>query len=516
MTQDIRLAFRAITRAPSYAALVVGSLAIGIAAPVLAFSVLNAIFFRPLDGVRDEDGLVRIALRNVRDRGAMSSTYDLYTTLRDKLADRASIATSMPSQFAISASTSAAPALVRGEIVSANYFDTLTVRPAAGRLLTTDREVAVVISHTTWQRHFQSRPDVVGQFLMVNGRPLQVMGVAPARFEGLNGNMADDGGSHIWVPIVLAELALRENGRPIAIEQTDSLNLTYVGRLRAGVTKEQLEREASTIVYQQAADNDTPRRAVVSTFSRVGGTPNWLETASLVLGIMALPFLVLAIACVNGGNMVLARATRMTSVWSLQIALGASRRRLLRQPILEGLLLAIPAAALGLVLTRLGLVAVRSLLPVEPVLDRAVVAFAFTVALATPLLFGVGPVWSVLSRPRHTTPGQALRVSPRSRTRTLLLVAQAAMCVALLGTGTQFLGEIRAGLNDGLGRGDRLLVGSFDVDKLAFTREQADDYYRQLLERVRAVPGAARAGVLGGTNLFVGLPLEGQASLWPG
>ena len=90
------------------------------------------------------------------------------------------------------------------------------------------------------------------------------------------------------------------------------------------------------------------------------------------------------------------------------------------------------------------------------------------------------------------------------------------MCVALLGTGTQFLGAIRDGLNDGLGRGDRMLVGALDVDKLAFTRDQADDYYRQLLDRVRAVPGAGRAGLIGGTNLFAGLPLEGQTSLWLG
>jgi predicted permease len=235
-----------------------------------------------------------------------------------------------------------------------------------------------------------------------------------------------------------------------------------------------------------------------------------------VLGIMALPFLVLAIACVNGGNLVLARATRMTGVWSLQLALGASRRRLLRQPIVEGILLALSAAALGLVLTRLGFVALNALIPFEAVIDLTVVAFAFTVALATPLLFGVGPVWSVLSRTRQTAPGQALRVSPRSRARTILLVVQAAMCVALLGTGTQFVRTIRNGLDDGLGRGDRMLVGALDVDKLAFTREQADDYYRQLLDRVRAVPGAGRAGLIGGTNLFAGLPLEGQTSLWLG
>src|SRR5687768_8719075 len=139
MRQDVRLAFRAIARAPSYAALVIGSLAIGIAAPVLAFSVLNAIFFRPLDGIENEQGLVRMQLTNERGN-SRSAPYDLYISLRDKLADRASIATSMTSQFAISAGTSIAPALVRGEIVSANYFDTLTVRPAAGRLLTTERE----------------------------------------------------------------------------------------------------------------------------------------------------------------------------------------------------------------------------------------------------------------------------------------------------------------------------------------------------------------------------------------
>ena len=219
--QDIRLALRAIARTPSYAALVIGSLAIGIAAPVLAFSVLNAVFFRPLDGVRDEDGaglIRRIALRNALDRGAMSSTYDLYTSLRDRLRrSRLDCDVDVQPVRDLRLARRSHQRSCASEIVSANYFDTLTVRPASGRLVTANREPAVVISHTTWQRHFKSRPDVVGLFLMVNGRPLQVMGVTPARFEGLNGNMADDGGTDIWVPIVLAALALRENGRPIAI-----------------------------------------------------------------------------------------------------------------------------------------------------------------------------------------------------------------------------------------------------------------------------------------------------------
>jgi putative ABC transport system permease protein len=228
---------------------------------------------------------------------------------------------------------------------------------------------------------------------------------------------------------------------------------------------------------------------------------------------MALPLLVLAIALVNAGNLVLARATRAVATWRVQLALGASRRRLVRQPIIEGLLLAVPAAACGLLLTRWGFRALEGTVPIDPIVDWRVVIFAFVVAMATPLVFGLVPAWSVVSRARHTTPGHVIHPA-RSRARTVLVVVQTALSLALLGTGTQFVRTVRAGLNDGLGDGDRMIVATVDSRRLTVPPAETDEFFERVLQRVKTVPGANRAAFLAGLNPVGGRGPEANTSWW--
>jgi predicted permease len=462
----------------------------------------------------------------------MGSTHALFTSLRDELRPLATLAAAVSADLVVSRDRGE-PVTLNAEIVSSNYFEMLQLRPAAGRFFVSatavDDDLGVVIAHDVWRRLFQLAPDVVGQFVFVNGTPLQVIGVAPERFRGV----VSDGG-RFWLPFPLAQLALRRDGLPASIENVGSAAFEYVGRLKGDATIQQLEAAARPIVYRladgaqdrsngpdrlsqqmMALFGAAPVGARVTKYWRGGRAPTWYELAAWITAAMSLPFLVLAIACVNAGNLVLARAMRAIQVWNVHLALGATRWRLLRQPIAEGLMLAVPAAAAGLLLTRWGFFVVEPLIPFDLLIDWRVVAFAILTGALTPVVFGVGPVWTVLSRARRTLPGHLWQSTTRSRLRTSLLVAQAALSIALLGTGTQWIRTVREGLGDGLGRGDRMVVASLDVDKLGLTREATDSYYEAVLERVKGIPGASRAGLLAGIpDLRRGGGRVGQASVW--
>jgi predicted permease len=535
MRQDIRLALRSILKSPSYAAMVVGSLAVGIAAPVLAFTMVNAAVFRPIDGVGDQDPLMRLGLTTRRgERWFMGSTVGLYHALRDELRDVVDMAAAVPTQFSISHDRGE-PAIVDGEVVSPNYFDALRVRPAAGRLFAAAdarpaHESVAVIGYEVWRRQFELSPDVIGQVLTVNGTPLEVVGVTPERFEGVT-----DEPTRVWIPFDLAELALQRQGRSVSLENAGSQNFVYFGRLTPDARLPQIEAAASAVVYRAAdgagerTGNPTrfsqqllalngaaPHGARVTGFWRGGLAPDALELVAGIGAAFALPLLVLAIACINAGNLVLARATRAAPAWTMQLALGASRGRLLRQPVIEALLLAIPAAVAALLVTRWGFKAIEDLTPFVPLIDWRVVLFTLGTAVGTPLLFGVGPVWSVLARARRGAPGRLVQVATPSRTRKALLVVQAALSVAFLGTGVQWVRTVLDGYGDGLGNGKRMVVAAFDASRMNLTREETDAFFGQVLERVKQIPGASRAAMLGGFDLASARPREGAVVWLPG
>ena len=508
MRQDIRLAVRAIGRAPMYAVMVIGSLAIGIATPALAFTMLNAAFLRPVDGVRDAGSLVAATLLN--ERGGAFSTYDDYAALRDGLDDLVLLAARTLASVAVSREGGDALSL-GGEIVSANYFDIIGLRPAAGQFFsgTSDqpmRELVAVIGHTTWRRHFQSDPAVIGSALIVNGLPLQIVGVAPERFHGFH----PENEVEIWLPLGVAELVFRRNGRPVSAADAGPRNYNYVGRLRAGVTAAQVQARGSAIT---ARDRGEGWRFVLGPLSRIVRT-SYVNFAMVMASIMALPLLVLAIACVNAGNLVLARATQASTIWGVQLALGASRARVLRQPLIEGLLLALPAAAAGLLVIGWAFPALQGLVPLDLVIDWRVTLFALTIAMTTPLVFGLVPASSVLARTARRLPGQTLQVSARSRARGVLIAGQVGLSLALLGTGIQFVRTVGGGFGDGFGPGDALLVATFDTDKPRLPQDAADAFYTTLLDGVRTIPGAGHAALGGGLNFVALVPREGQAALW--
>jgi putative ABC transport system permease protein len=499
LDQDLRYALRGLLKAPGFAGGVVVSLALGIGATTAAFSFINAAVFRPFPAVTHQAELVRITLGSVAEQRFSPArlTYQDFITMRAAIGGLEGLSASQDVPFAIFAHGQAS--VVSGALVSGNYFDVLGVTPAAGRFFleredrTAWRHPVVVISDALWDRLYDRNPSTIGRTLVVNGAPLEIVGVTPRHFMGVKKR---DLRPAVWVPMAMAELALRDgDGKPARIENAGGLFLDYVGRRRAGSTIAQVDAQAAALGDNlEAARQDGRRRLTVS---RV-----WIndpvEAAPAILGFMAIPMLVLAIACVNAANLVLARSSRRVRDWTVRLAVGATRWRIVRQLLVEALLLSLAATALGLGVTRWILSMFAAQAPVPMPLDYRVALFTIAIAGVTAVTFSLGPALGVTARAtRRLVSASAASGGPaRSRTRFVLVSVQAALSLGLLATGTQFTKTVYSSVTQPhIPDPQQLVITSVDVDPLRMNREAGQDYFRRLLERARTVPGVAAAGL---------------------
>ena len=380
--------------------------------PATAFSFVNAAVFRPFPGVRNQHELAAVHVtRAERFGNATSSSYEEYLTLRASLPALDDLAAQLRVPLVVTHKGESSA--VNGALVSAGWFDVLGVRPAAGRFFLTDEShtpvPVAVIGHDLWRRLFSEDPAAVGQMVVVNGLSVQVVGVTPPRFYGIHkGSYTMD----VWLPLGLSHLALRDaSRRPIAMAAAGDLPLTYVGRRRPQTAIAQVEVQAATATQRINASRPADKQGTVVWTSRV-----WLNDparmAPAIVGFMAVPLLVLIIACVNAANLLLARSSRRRREWQMRIALGASRWRILRQVLTESLLLALLAAAAGLLLTSWAFGFIAHTVPVQLVIDTRVQTFTIAAVMVTAMAFGLGPALHVATRAADPRP---LATGPGSR-----------------------------------------------------------------------------------------------------
>jgi putative ABC transport system permease protein len=511
--RDVRYAFRSLSKAPGFALGVVGSLVLGIVANTAAFSFINAAVFRPFPGVRDQHELVQVSVARAERFGRdTSSSFDEYQTLRATLTALDDVAAQHRVEIAVTLrGTSSSD---NGALVSTNWFDTLGVRPATGRFFVAGDSAAAVIGYDLWQQRFDGDPAVVGQMLMVNGASVPIIGVAPPRFYGIHkGSYRMD----VWLPFAMSHLALRDaNRRPIAIATAGSLPLTYVGRRRPQATLAEVEAQARVAGEQINAARPADKRGTTASAARV-----WLNDPArmgpAIAGFMAVPLIVLVIACVNAANLLLARSNRNSREWQMRMALGASRWRIVRQVLAESVLLAALSAAAGLIVTSWALALIANALPVPMPVDVRVLIFTLAVALTTALVFGLGPALHVASRATADPRGLARLGLPssRSRIRFGLIAAQAALSLGLLATGVQFINTVRSGFGRPLAPdADRLLIAMFNVDAPNLQRAAADDFFTRLLDRAAKLPGVVAAGVTNASPLAGTFDRHSSVKVW--
>jgi putative ABC transport system permease protein len=517
MRDDLRAAFRSLRKSPTFTAVALTVLALGIGAGTAIFSVVDAVVLRALP-FDEHDRLAVVLEHDPTGKeifGGGSTTPQTYLDWRRMQSGFDGLAAVSGTSFRLKTETGE-PADARGYRVTWEFFPMLRVAPMLGRTFTADDEVegrhrVVILSHGFWLRRFGGDPAVVGKTIELSEETYEVIGVMPRDFEY---PVASERPTEIYSPTWFrAEDKVRGGSR--------NFNWTVVGRLNSGVSmaqaNERMNRVAEEIDKQNPKWGPGIRTRVIPLQEHlVGRVRGWML---LILGAVCL---VLLIACANVANLMLARATTRVREMGIRAALGASRWRLIRGLLVEGVLLSTIGAVLGLLLAYFGIQAIRAWLPpglprVASIgIDVRVLVATTLTAMASGILFGIVPGIQS-SRPdlagamkdsgRSTTAGAASQ-----RLRGALVVAEVALSVMLLVGAGLFVGSFArlVRIDPGLDYsgvmvfnvGPRIVPGKFD-EAMKISRT----YVPQMQEAVKSVPGVRMVGTISG-----GLPLTGSWS----
>jgi len=502
MRQDVRFAARALARRPSFLAITVLTLALGIGANAAIFSVVDAALLKPLP-YADPDRLV-----SVWPEGAMMP--GIFVEVRNGTRTLAPIA-GYSGGVAVSMTGAAEPARLVQSDVTSRFFDVLGVKAEVGRTLLEGedlpgRDRVAVLGHALWQQRFGGDRAVIGRSVVINGIARTVVGVMPRGFRFPSPDI------DFWVPVSL-------DPSPANIgPYWGTSHLNVVGRLRPGVSVRQAEQEIATLVDRSRAsfpwrmpDAWGKNVTVVPLERRVTG-----DVGPMLVVLFGSVAVVLLIACVNVANLLLSRAAAREREIAIRASLGAGRGRIVRQLLTESVMLALLGGLVGLGVGAAGVRALLLLLPAgmprvtEVAIDGRVLAFTMVIALATGVTFGLAPALRA-SRPTLQTVLGATRNAggslARRRLSEWLVVAQIALGVVLVaGAGLLIksfwrLHQVELGFRPEQVIAADIPIPSFPSD----TAVRAQAFYEAVLERARTMPGvtsAALASVLpfGGTG----------------
>jgi predicted permease len=514
--QDARHALRGLRRSPAFTAIAIASLALGIGANTAMFSFVNAILLKRLP-VPEPQRLVTFAETY---RGERSGAVWKMPTV-DDLAKRAS---SFDGVFGwssrpVSFSTGDTAQWVMGEIVTGQYFRTLQVKPALGRLLDDDdvRNAAgnpvCVLSYAFWQLEFAGNSRVVGQSVFLNGHAYRVLGVAARGFYGAVLQRRFD----VVVP------ATRVGDFMPAFAGVDWLNglswMSSMARLKPGVSQIQAEKETERL------SPDWRNRHVSLEDGSQGLNPMRSSFGRPVLALMAVVGLVLLVACANLANLLLARAQARAKEFAVRLSIGASRARLIRQLLVESLLLAIGGGVAGVMLSlwiNSTLVAFMNTgrsasMAIHVAPDARVLAFSILLSFATAILFGLLPAWQATQPsllPGLKQDSAASGFTSRVMVRRSLVVIQIALSLVIVfGAGLltrtlRTLGTVDLGFQP-----DRLIALHVDPANSGHSGAEVSTILDELLRRARGLPGVKAASLAAttpngsmGISMSVGVP----------
>jgi predicted permease len=440
--RDVRYALRGFRRSPNFALTVVATIALGLGVVTALFTVLNAFYLRPL-AVHDPHSLYEIFWMDRSGGGHDFSWPEYREFLKQNPAHSEALAYRR-------AEARLDGRHLSGILVTADYFRMLGVDAALGRTLRAEdfaapgREPVIVLSYSTWQYQFAGDPNIAGKKILLRGFPFEVVGVAPSGFNGLG-----ERPTGFWAPLTMA--ARFDNGPDLFGPERPRV-LAIVGRLKPGFSVRQARAGVTVWAQRFTASSPNAEKAMTAVFvSRATAKPFSPKNATIFSIVLAAFTVVLLIGCTNVANLMLSRAVARQREIGIRLSLGATRGRLVRQLLTESILLALPAAAVGFIVSRLiiglcigvmsatlppGIAAgVLTRIPWLP-LDLRVFGFGLAAALVSALLFGLAPAVQA-TRTRVTgefRPG---------RLRNSLIVGQIAICVLLLITAAILLRGIK-------------------------------------------------------------------------
>ncbi len=501
IARDVRYSLRLLGRTPGFAAIAIVTLAVGIGSATTIFTMINRALFRPLP-VADPASIV--SLNNVAaNRTLPSFSYLAYEDIRDRNTVFDGV---IGYRWApVSVSTGGINERLWGYVVTGNYFDVLGVRARLGRAITPADDVrrgghpVAVISHSFWQQRFGGAAGVLGETILVNGRPYSVIGVAPQDFFGTEVVSAPD----LWFPMAMQPEI--ESGSP-SLDDRRSEPIFILARLKRGVSVDQAGAAMTAAALELEREFPDINEGKRITLTR----PGLVGTAMRgpVLGFSALLLLisglVLLLACVNLANLLLARAADRRREIAVRLSLGASRATLVRQLLAESVILSGAAGIVGLLITLWMVRLIAAIeLPVDipfaldlPV-DARVLAFNVVLAVATGIFFGLLPaVQATRTNLVADLKEGGLGGHPHdSRWKKALIVVQVAVSLVLLVAGGLM---VRA-----LARAHAIPLGftpeggvevSFDLRLQGYDPPRAREFQQRLIDRVRALPGVRHAG----------------------
>jgi putative ABC transport system permease protein len=543
LLQDLRYGARMLLKNPGFTVIAVLTLALGIGANTAIFSLTDQILLRRLPVERPEELVV---LRSPGPKGghvwsdgddAASFSYPMYKDLRDR---GANVFSGLLARFAIPLSVAGAGQTERadGELVSGNYFEILGVRPALGRVFNQEDDRApgahqvVVLSHAYWTRRFGADPAILNKSLTVNGNPMTVIGVSREGFRGVQVGQTPD----VFVPMMMkAQMIPNSRG----LDDRRDYWLAIMGRLKPGMSRAQTE-EAIRPSYRSILEEELSLRSGGSAQSRQrfldkiilledgsnGRQVLQRDSKQPFLILMGMASLALLIACANVANLLLARGAARQREIAVRMALGAGRWRLMRQFLLESLMLSMTGGAVGLIVavwTIQGLVAAIppsvGALGLSTELDLRLLGFTLALSALTGLLFGVAPAARATRLNLEATlreQGSSASGSLSSvRFRKALVASQIVLTTVLLvgaGLFARSLNNLKR-LDLGL-RADHLIAFSVAPELNGYTPQRTIAFFDDLRQSVAALPGmrsvsAAEIAILTDSNAGSNVTIEG-------
>ena len=532
----VRYGLRQLRRTPAFTAAAVFSIALGIGVNATVFTLLDQLVLRLLP-VSEPERLVMIWSTgpNLGDtREVRASSVPVLREFQRRAVAFDNVFCRTSSSVALTIGKDTEPA--RAELVSGNYFEALRVGPAAGRVFsstaddTVDRgHPVVVLSHRYWSARLGGRGDVVGTKVLVNRHPMEVVGIADAGFNGIDPAQAPD----LWLPVRMKALVTPEE---------DGLNdphyefVQVFGRLKAGYTVQSASTTLQPLFHQlleaQATDPQISRQSpydrqqflkrTVVIERAANGYSSLRERYSTALAVlMGMAAVILLIACSNVASLLVARGVARQKEISVRLSIGASRRALVGQLLVESLMLAVSGAVLGLALSAVAARALLAMLPANgPALllhadpDLRVLLFGIAATLVTGLLFGIAPALQStrldLVASLKDEAGAVVGTVGSARLRKALVAAQVALSFLLL-VGSGLFARTLANLkhaDSGLQSIDHLVTFGLNPAKSGYTVPQLRRFYDDVLREVRATPDVDAAA-------FTWMPLlQGWAPGW--
>lgn len=549
--RDVRYGARALWRTPVFSLSVALTLALGIGANTAIFTLVDRVLLRSLP-VENPEELVMLGsgpqIGMVSSDGPPERSSDLFSAplYRDLRAngDVFSGLAAVGSYPVVTYLGSATP--VRGQqleradalLVSGNFFDVLEARALIGRALTPDDDLApgghpvVVLSHGFWSRRFGGDPQVLGRSLRVGGVDYAIVGVLGPELRGISVGYDTD----LWIPLAMQPQLTRESS---FLDDRNLMWLRLIGRLRSGVTAELALARTNDLFRRLVAEEAGPGmsaetgQAIARLETQLVSFASGLSRLRLrwekpILVLMAVVGLVLLAACANVGNLLLARGASRQRELALRLALGSGRLRLVRQLLTESVMLAALGAALALIVARwtirflLGILSSRGAAALDTGLDGRTLLFTMGVATLAVVLFGVLPavratrvdILPAIRRASTTSAGAGAGWGLRRA----LVVFQVAVSLCLLVGAGLLLRSLDNLRSQDMGfRADRVLLVEIDPQGGGYQVERLQDVYRELLERIGALPDVSAAslslyGLLSEARRFDAVSVDGYAA----